>query len=100
MKLGPAQIKHKEEGEKRRQLDSGDRQRISADLEKHSYPLYINGDVFYNIDNVHGPPHEVNVRDAVFIAEKVANSFRNCLPPGFHAHISSQVKRWSSSTEA
>ena len=36
-----AQIKHKEEGEKRRKLVSDDRQRVGADLYTHSHPLSI-----------------------------------------------------------
>ena len=87
-----AQNKHKEKGEKRRQLDSDDRQRIGAELEKHSYPLSINTDVLYNIENVQEPLNEVSVIDAVFIGEKMANSSRNCLPSGVYAKISSQVK--------
>ena len=34
----------------------------------------------------------VNVKDSVVIGEKMASSFRNSFPTGFHAKISSQVK--------
>ena len=40
------------------------------------------------IDSV--APNEINVSDAVLIAEKMARSFCNSLPSGFHARISSQ----------
>ncbi len=53
-------------------LDSGDRQRIGAELEKHSHPLAVNSDVLFNIVNGQVAPNEVNVSDAVLIGEKTA----------------------------
>ena len=87
-----AQTKHKEEGEKRRKLDCDDRQRIGAELEKHSHPLSINSDVLYNIVNGQVAPNDVNVSEAVLTGEKMSHSFCNSLPSGFHANISSQMK--------
>ena len=52
-----AQTKHEEEGEKRRKLDSGDRQRIGAELEKYSNPQSINSDVLYNSVNGQVAPY-------------------------------------------
>ena len=46
----------------------------------------------YNIDNVQIVSNELNVRDTIRIGEKMANSFINSFPPGFHVKISSQVK--------
>ena len=79
-----AQTKHKEEGETRRQLDSDDRQRIGAELDKHSHPLSIYAtNVLYNIDNVQVPPCEVNVINAVRIGEKMATAFHLDSMPTF-----------------
>jgi hypothetical protein len=60
---------------------------------KHSHAPSINSDVLYNIVKGQIAPNEVNVSDAVLIGEKMENAFRNSLPSGFHAKISSQVKR-------
>ena len=62
---------------------------ICAELEKPSHPVPSNSDFLYNMDNA---PIEIHVRDAVLIGEKMAKSFRNSLPSGFRARISSQLK--------
>ncbi len=84
--------KHKEEGEKRRKLDSDDRERIAAELVKHSHPLTVESDVLYNIVNGKVAPSEVNVENSVAIGEKMAVSFRNSLPSNFHGKNSGTVK--------
>ena len=80
-----APSKHKEEGGKRRQLDSDDRHMIS-------HPLSVESDVIYNIVNGQVAPEQVNVDNALVIGEKMANSFQNSLPSGFHSKISCPVK--------
>jgi hypothetical protein len=84
--------KHKEEGGKRRRLDCDDRELIAAELSKHSHPLSVKSDVLYNIVNGQVAPKEVNVEDALVAGGKLADTFRNSLPDGFHAKIFSQVK--------
>ncbi len=88
----PSPSKHKDEGDKRRKLDSGDRQMIATELARHSHPLEVESAVLYNIVNGQIAPRNVNVEDALVIGEKIATSFRNSLPFDFHAKISSQVK--------
>lgn len=44
-----AQMKHKEEGEKRQKLDADDRARIATELAKHSHPLKVDSPVLCNI---------------------------------------------------
>ena len=55
-----AQNKHKEEGKKRQKLDADDRERITAELAKHSHPLTVESNVLYNIVNGQVAPNEVN----------------------------------------
>ncbi|KAK2155774.1 hypothetical protein NP493_2044g00000 [Ridgeia piscesae] len=69
-------------------IDSG----LVQSWKTYSCPLSINSDVLYNTDNIQVRPNQVIVRDGVLIDENMANSFRSCLPSGFHAKISSQVK--------
>ena len=94
------QTKHKEEGDKRRKLDFGDRQSISSELAKHSHTLTVVSEVLYNIGNGQVAPADVNVDEAVDIGQTMASSFRNTLSNGFHGKISNQVKRWSNKNEA
>ena len=84
--------KHKEEGSKRQKLDSDDLQKIVSELAKHSHPLIVDSPDLYNIVNGQIVPDEVNVVDAVSIGEQMAIVFKNSLPTGFHAKISSSVK--------
>ena len=58
-----------EEGEKRRQCDSDDRQR--AEVDKYSHPLSINSDANNNIVNSQVATDEVNGSSAIFIGELV-----------------------------
>ena len=73
---------------------------ICAELEKPFHPLPSNSDFLYNVDNVHVAPIEIHVRDGVLIGEKIAKSFRNSLPSGFRARISSQLKTMEQINEA
>ena len=95
---------HKEEGIKRRKVDTDDRRRISEELDKCSHPLEIESDVLYNLVNGQVAPAVVNVSDAMSLGALMVTDFRKLLPAGFHAKLSSQVKtmelrsvtRWSS----
>ena len=86
------QTRHKEEGSKRQKHDSKDLQKIVSELAKHSHPLIVNSPVLYNIINGQIAQEEINVVEAVTIGEKMATTFKNSLPTGFHAKISTPVK--------
>ena len=67
-------MRHKEEGEKRRnELDVAV---ISEELAKRSHPLTVNSIVLYNIPNGQVASQNVNLQDSVVIDEKLATSFR------------------------
>ena len=83
---------HKEEGIKRRKVDTDDRRRISEELDKCSHPLEIESDVLYNIVNGQVAPAVVNVSDALSLGALMVTDFRKSLPSGFHAKLSSPVK--------
>ena len=83
---------HKEEGIKRRNVDTDDRRRISEELDKCSHPLEIESDVLYNIVNGQVAPAVVNVSDALSLGALMVTDFGKSLPAGFHAKLSSPVK--------
>ena len=83
---------HKEEGIKRRKVDTDDRRRISDELDKCYYRLGIENDVLYNIVNGKVAPAVVNVSDALALGALMVTDFRKSLPAGFHAKLSSPVK--------
>ena len=56
-----SETSHKEEGIKRRKVDTDDRRRISDELDKCSHPLEIESDVLYNIVNGQVAPAVVNL---------------------------------------
>ena len=86
-------VKHKEEGSKRRELDRDDRLRILTELRKHSHPLTHPSDSLYNIVNGQVVSEiEVNVQDAVAIGQDMRTSFAVSLPGGFHHPIKKTVK--------
>ena len=87
-----SQTKHKEEGSKWQKLDSENLQKIASKLAKHSHPLTVDSPVLYNIINGQIAQEEINVVEAVNIGEKMATAFKNSLPTGFHAKISTPVK--------
>ena len=86
------QVKHKEEGKKRKELDSDELSRIAAELDKHSHPLELDSPLLCNIVNGKVAPSEVSVHDALQIGEKMVASLRNSLPSGFHSKISNSGK--------
>ena len=73
---------HKEEGIKRRKVDTDDRRRISEELDKCSHPLEIESDILYNIVNVQVAPAVVNVSDALSLDALMVTDFRKSLPAG------------------
>ena len=83
---------HKDEGIKRRNVDTDDRRRISEELGKCSHPLETESDVLYNIVNGQVAPAVVNVSDALVLGALMLTDFRKSLPAGFHAKLSSPVK--------
>ena len=83
---------HKEEGIKRRKVDTDDRRRISEELDKCSHPLEIESDVLYNIVNGQVAPAVVNVSDTLSLGALMVTDFRKSLPAGFLAKLSSPVK--------
>ena len=86
-------VKHKEEGSKRPELDRDDRLRILIELRKHSHPLTHPSDSLYNIVNGQVVSEtEVNVQDAVAIGQDMRTSFASSLPGGFHRPIKKTVK--------
>ena len=86
-------VKHKEEGSKRRELDRDDRLRILTELRKHSHTLTHPSDSLYNIVNGQVVSEtEVNVQDAVAIGQDMRTSFASSLPGGFHHPIKKTVK--------
>ena len=86
-------VKHKEEGSKRRELDRDDRLRILTELRKHSHPLTHPSDSLYNIVNGQVVSEtEVNVQDAVEIGQDMRTRFASSLPGGFHHPIKKTVK--------
>ena len=55
--------KRKEEGEKRRILDTDDRNRVYEELKKHSHPLKLTSSSLYNIINGKVANASVNVQE-------------------------------------
>ena len=75
---------HKEEGIKRRKVDTDDRRRISEELDKCSHPLETEIDVLYNIVNGQVAPAVINVSDPLSLGALMVTDFRKSLPAGFH----------------
>ena len=84
--------KHKEEGEKRRQLDADDRQKVLDEFTKCSHALEVSVPKLYNINNGQKASADVNVHDAVYIGDKQSQAFAESLPAGFHSPIKKMVK--------
>ena len=80
--------KHKEEGEKRRQLDADDRKRVLDEFTKCSHPLQVPDPHLYNINNGQKASADVNVHDAVDIGDKQSHDFAESLPACFHSPMS------------
>ena len=90
--IHPPQVKHKEEGKRRCQFDVDDRKLLEEELSKHSHPLTVNSPSLYNIVNGQVASDNINVNKALVIGKKMAVSFQQSLPNGFHSKISTPVK--------
>ena len=63
--------KHKEQGEKRQELDKKDRQKILDELWRHSHPLNDRSESLYNIVTGQvASTDDVNVHDAIQIEKR------------------------------
>jgi hypothetical protein len=88
-----APVKHKEEWEKRQELDKQDRQRLLDELRRHSHPLTDQSASLYNIVNgLVASTNDVNVQDAINIGQEMQKAFGASLPDGFHKPIKKKVK--------
>ena len=76
----------------RRKVDTDYRRRISEEFDRCSHPLEIESDVLYNIVNGQVAPAVVNVSDALALGALMVTAFRNSLPAGIHAKLSSPEK--------
>ena len=88
--------KRKEEGEKRRILDTDDRNRVNKKLKKHSHPLKLTSSRLYNIINGKVANASVNVQETRKMGESMLLDFRSSLTGGFHAPLKRKVKMWHS----
>ena len=84
--------KGKEEGEKRRILDTDDRHRGYEELRKHSHPLKLTSSGLYNIINGKVANASVNVQETLKMGESMLLDFRSSLPGGFHAPLKRKFK--------
>ena len=76
----------------RRKVNTANRRRISEEFDRCSHPLEIESDVLYNIVNGQVAPAAVNVSDALALGALMVTAFRNSLPAGIHAKLSSPEK--------
>ncbi|CAL8305583.1 unnamed protein product [Arctogadus glacialis] len=83
--------KHKEEGERRQDIDRGDRNKIMEEFQHHSHPLKENQQILYNIVNGQVAPDSVNVQNALHIGEQQSKDFADSLPEGFHSPIGKRI---------
>ena len=88
--------KRKEEGEKRRILDTDDRNRVYEELKKHSHPLKLTSSSLYNIINGKVANVSVNVQETRKMGESMLLDFRSSLTGGFHAPLKRKVKTMES----
>jgi len=88
--------KRKEEGEKRRILDTGDRNRVYEELKKHSHPLKLTSSSLCNIINGQVANASLNVQETLKMGESMLLDFRSSLPGGFHAPLKRKVKTMES----
>ena len=69
--------KRKEEGEKRRILDTDDRNRVYEELKKHSISLKLTSSSLYNIINGKLANRSVNVQETLKMGESMLLDFRS-----------------------
>ena len=83
---------HKEEAQKRKKLDTGDRNKLIDQLTKHSHPLLSDSNKLFNIVNGKCATEDINVCNALQIGELQMDEFITKLPNGFHLVIERRVK--------
>ena len=88
--------KRKEEGEKRRILDTDDRNRVYEELKKHSHPLKLTSSGLYNIINGKVANASVNFQETLKIGESMLLDFRSSLHGSFRAPLKRKVKTMES----
>ena len=88
--------KRKEEGEKRRILDTDDRNHVYEELKKHCHPLKLTSSSLCNIINDKVANASVNVQETHKMGESMLLDFRSSLPVGFHAPLKRKVKTMKS----
>jgi hypothetical protein len=89
----PTKIKkHKEEGMKRRKLDTADRNLIMEEFQNHAHPFTDPSQDLINIVNRKVADDSINVTDALVIGEEMERDFVKSLPNGFHNPITGRVK--------
>ena len=84
-------LKHKEEGEKRRQADQKDRDSILMELEKHTHSLTDNEPTLYNIVNGQVATSSIKVQHALETGAAQSTDFAASLLSGFHTTISKKI---------
>ena len=84
--------KHKEEGVRRRDLDTADRNLVMHELNTHAHPLTDKASDLVNIVNRKVADKRINVVDAVSIGEEMSLDFVKSLPDGFHNRLTNRVK--------
>ena len=83
--------KHKEEGERRQEIDRGNRNKIMEEYQQHCHPLKENQQILYNIVNGQVAPDSVNVQNALHIGEQQSKDFADSLLEGFHSPIGKRI---------
>ena len=83
--------KHKEEGVRRRDLDTADRNLVMHELKTHAHPLTDKASDLVNIVNRKVADKRINVVDAVSIGEEMSLDFVKSLPDGFHNRLTNTV---------
>jgi len=90
------EVKEEKEGEKRRILDTDDRNCVYEELKKHSHPLKLTSSSLCNIINGQVANASVNVQETRKMGESMLLDFRSSLPGGFHAPLKRKVKTMAS----
>ena len=84
--------KRKEEREKRRILDTGDRNSCLRRVEEAFPSSQMTSSSLYNIINGQMVNASVNVQETIKMGERMFLDFRSSLPGGFHAPLKRKVK--------
>ena len=93
---GMKEEKRREEGEKRRILDTYDRNSCLRRVEEAFPSSQITSSSLYNIINVKVANASVNVQETLKMGESMLLDFISSLPGGFHAPLKRKVKTMES----